>query len=479
MINIGDVDDQQAPADESLDAAIQRLREVVANADPEAAHEYFRSLSPGELPRLLSRLEEKDQHDFLNVLAPDDAADVVEALPELQAAQLLSAMPPSQAAQIFDQIQSDEQADLLEQIPEEYSEAILDELPEEEAASIRFLANYDRECAGGLMNTEYLAYRDSLTVDDVLGDLRRFAENYANYNVQYIYVVSSAPNSDDPEQQGDSEGKLVGVLPLRELVLAPKGRAVSKLMIHDPVSVRDDVELNSLRHIFDTRPLFGLPVVDEKDYLLGVVRRSDVEQAGAEQASRTFLQFAGIMGGEELRSQPLSKRCASRLSWLSINILLNILAASVISLYEDILSAVITLAVFLPMVSDMSGCSGNQAVAVSTRELVLGVIRPGDWWHVFRKECSLGLINGAMLGLLIAIVAFVWKGSPVLGLVVGAALATNTLVAVCLGSLIPLALKGLKFDPALASGPILTTCTDMCGFFLVLSFAQIMMPYLQ
>lgn len=472
--------DELLVATESLDEAIQRIQTVIAENDPDAAHEYYRSLTPGDIPRLLSRIDDQLQHDFLNVLPRADAADVVESLPELQAAQLLAQMPPDQAAQIFDQIQSDEQADLLEQLPEEQSQAILDELPEESAASIRFLANYDRECAGGLMNTEYLAYRDALTVDDVLGDLRRFSHDYAMYNVQYIYVVSTASreSGEADEHQGDSEGKLVGVLPLRDLVLAPRGSHVSKLMIRNPISVRDDVDLSGLRHLFDTRPLFGLPVVDQEGHLLGVVRRSDVEQAGAEQASRAFLQFAGIMGGEELRSQPLSKRCASRLSWLSINILLNILAASVISLYEETLSAVIALAVFLPMVSDMSGCSGNQAVAVSTRELVLGVIRPTDWWHVFRKEFFLGLVNGVMLGVLIAIVAFTWKGSPALGLVVGAALATNTLVAVCLGSLIPLALKGLQFDPALASGPILTTCTDMCGFFLVLSFAQIMMPWL-
>lgn len=147
-------------------------------------------------------------------------------------------------------------------------------------------------------------------------------------------------------------------------------------------------------------------------------------------------------------------------------------------MYEETLSAVIALAIFLPMVSDMSGCSGNQAVAVSTRELVLGVIKPGDFLHVFRKEFFLGLLNGIALGILLGIVAFVWKGTPALGLMVGGALAANTLIAVCLGALIPLLLKGFKLDPALASGPILSTLTDMCGFFLVLSFAQMMLPWL-
>jgi magnesium transporter len=355
---------------------------------------------------------------------------------------------------------------------------LLGALPEEEAKSIRFLAAFHRDSAGGLMNTEYLAYREANSVDDVLNDLRRFADDYATYNVQYLYVVSSAEAIDDSDHKGDSEGRLVGVLPLRDLVLAPRGRRISQMMIRNPISVDDSMTLDSLQHLFDSRSLFGLPVVDANDMLVGVVRRSDIQLASEQQAGRTFLRFAGILGGEELRSLPLKTRCGRRLSWLSINIVLNIIAASVISMYEETLSAVIALAVFLPMVSDMSGCSGNQAVAVSTRELVLGVIKPGDYLHVFRKEVLLGLLNGIALGILLGIVAYVWKGTPALGLVVGGALAANTLIAVCLGALIPLLLKGFKVDPALASGPILTTLTDMCGFFLVLSFAQLMLPWL-
>lgn len=463
---------------ESIGSEIETIQELLRDEEPAALAEYFAELPAGEVPRLVGRLPQEHQTGCVKLLSPQVAAAVVEALPELQAAQILASLPTDSAALIFENLNSDEQADLIDQLDEEQSEAILEELPEQEAASIRFLAAFDRESAGGLMNTEYLAYRDSLLVDEVLADLRRFADAYSTYNVQYIYIVSAAENEAESDHKGDSEGRLVGVLPLRDLVLAPRGQRVADIMIRDPLKVVHGVTLEELQHTFDSRPLFGLPVVDDDGRLLGVVRRSDVEQAGEERAGRTFLKFAGILGGEELRSLPLKTRCVRRLSWLSINIFLNIIAASVISVYEETLSAVIALAVFLPMVSDMSGCSGNQAVAVSTRELVLGVIRPRDFVYVFRKEATLGLVNGIMLGMLIAVVAWIWKGNSALGLVVGAALATNTMVAVCLGALIPLVLKGLKFDPALASGPILTTCTDMCGFFLVLSFAQVMMPWL-
>ncbi len=176
---------------------------------------------------------------------------------------------------------------------------------------------------------------------------------------------------------------------------------------------------------------------------------------------------------------PLFLRSRRRLSWLSVNILLNVLAASVIAFYQDTLAAVIALAVFLPIISDMSGCSGNQAAAVSMRELAIGLLRPVDLVYVLGKEVLLGMINGCALGILIATVAWLWKGNPYFGLVVGGALALNTMVAVCIGGSIPLVLKRIGKDPALASGPILTTVTDMCGFFIVLSFASALLPQLQ
>ncbi len=171
-------------------------------------------------------------------------------------------------------------------------------------------------------------------------------------------------------------------------------------------------------------------------------------------------------------------RSRRRLSWLSINIVLNIIAASVIAFYQDTLAAVIALAVFLPIVSDMSGCSGNQAIAVTMRELTLGVIHPRDALRVWWQEASVGVLNGIALGTLLGAAAYLWQGNAVLGLVVGGALALNTLVAVSLGGTVPLVLKGLRADPALASGPVLTTITDMFGFFLVLGLATLALPWL-
>jgi len=217
--------------------------------------------------------------------------------------------------------------------------------------------------------------------------------------------------------------------------------------------------------------------VETDGSLVGVVSRAAVDFAALERAEAESLKRQGVVV-DELRSMPLMLRSRRRLAWLSANIVLNIVAASVISAYEDILAAVIAIAVFLPMVSDMSGCSGNQAVAVTMRELSLGLVRPIDALRVWYKEVSIGVINGAVLGVLIGLVAWVWKGNPFLGLVIGLALGLNTILAVSIGGVVPLLLKRFGQDPAAASGPLLTTVTDVAGFFLVLSLASLFMPLL-
>ena len=452
------LDDQRASPSQDVES-------VLESGDSQAAEEFLESLPPGEPVRVVDQLEPEQRADLVSLLPDEAAAALLETLPDVQAAEVIETLPIDESAAIVGQLPSGEQVDLLEDVDPEVSEAILERLEPAKADIVRFLSHYDPESAGGLMIAEYLKYPETVTAGDVLHDLREHADRYSGYDVQYAYVVSD-------------QGKLKGVLRLRDLLLSPPSRSLTSMMTVDPVSVIDTTSLQTLNLTFDRHPLLGLPVVTADGELVGVVRRADVERASEENAGRAFLKFAGILGGEELRSMRLHTRCARRLSWLSMNIVLNVVAASVIALYQDTLKSVIALAVFLPIVSDMSGCSGNQAVAVSMRELTLGIIRPRDFLRVLRKELSLGIVNGLVLGCLLGSVGLIWKGSPALGLVVGGALAANTIVAVGLGSLIPLGLRSIKLDPALASGPLLTTITDMCGFFLVLSLAQIMLPYL-
>ena len=441
------------------------ISELIAQEKNSELAEFLETLPSRDTARAVSRLTEKEKIRLLTLLSPHDAADVIEYMPEVQAAEVVEDMPSEQAAAIMGKMTSDHLTDVLEKMDSGASNAILLKMPHDDAEEARRLLSYDANCAGGLMISEFLAYSSENTISDVLDDLQANHEGYRDYHVQYFYVT-------------DTENKLVGVLRIHDLLFPPPHTRLSKVMITSPLSVPDTANLSELREFFEEHNLFGTPVVDREGTLVGVVLPQSIEEAVRKQKTNIFLHLNGIIGGEEFRTMPLLSRSGRRLSWLSLNIILNIIAASVIALYQDTLAAAITLAVFLPMVSDMSGCSGNQAVAVSMRELSLGLVRPKELLWVLAKEVKVGIINGLVLGLMLGGVAYVWKGNPWLGLVVGGALAANTLISVSLGGMLPLVLKRLKLDPALVSGPLLTTVTDMCGFFLVLSFASAVLPKL-
>jgi magnesium transporter len=422
------------------------------------------TMQPDELLHEIYVLGTADQRKLLALLSPERAASLLEGVSDSYAADLIEDMPASAAAPIVEELASDHRVDVLAELDADDAEAIIAELGEEDAEEIRELITYAPDQAGGLMMTEFASYPMSLTVREAVEDLTREDIDYTLLTVHYVYVVVR-------------QRKLKGVIRIRDLVFADPERRIGELA-KEAYTVPPDASLGELENFFDEHDIAAVPVVNTRGMLLGIVRRRAVLEALAEKSEADALKVAGIIGGDELRSMPVTVRSARRLSWLSINIGLNIIAASVIALYEDTLTAVIALAVFLPIVSDMSGCSGNQAVAVSMRELTLGAALPRDVLRVWGKEVSVGIINGVALGLLLGLAAWIWKGNAILGLVVGAALAINTVIAVSIGGTVPLILKRFKFDPAVASGPLLTTVTDMCGFFLVLSLASLVLPYI-
>jgi magnesium transporter len=426
---------------------------------------FLEDLSTIDLARAFSRLDKEDQIRLLEIIGYEKSADLISQISDVGVPNIVAQLPQAQALPIVEEMSSDRQADVLQKLNEDDAESILQDMAMSRAEKIRQLMRYPENTAGGLMITEYLSYTGQQRVKDVLDDLKRHSEEYVDFDVQYIYVVSDS-------------GKLVGVLRLRDLLLTPEDKPIIEIMIKKPLKVEVEATLQELRDFFRQYSFLGVPVTDKEGNLVGVVRSASVREAANKRNNQLFLKFAGIVGGEEFRTMSLFRRSSRRLSWLSINIILNIIAASVIALYQDTLEKAIVLAVFLPIISDMSGCSGNQAVAVSIRELTLGLVRPREIWRVLSKESAIGLVNGISLGCLLGGAALLWKGNPYLGLVVGAALAANTLVAVSFGGLVPLMLRGMRTDPALASGPLLTTITDMCGFFFVLSFASFMLPKL-
>ena len=449
--------------DQEVSEPSETLSSLLAAEDRGGIRDFLTWLEPTAAVRALFRLNREQQEKLVGLLSPDQAADLLEDLPDVHAADLIESIDAGKAADIVEALTHDHGADLLGALDTEDADAILAEMAPRMAEEVRKLIAYPPDVAGGLMGTEHFAWPETASVADFLSDIGDRRQMSRQLPQRVILL--------------DSMQRPSGAVEIADLLTASPGANLSGLAhAVDPLTA--DKPLEQLEDYFDRHETLGAPVVDDEGRLVGRLRRRAVADALAERAQADQLKVQGIVGGEELRTMPVLSRSRRRLSWLSVNIVLNIMAASVIALFQETLAAVIALTVFLPIVSDMSGCSGNQAVAVSMRELTLGIIRPRDFLRVWWREVSVGLLNGIALGLMLAIVAFLWQGSPVLGLVVGLALSLNTIVAVSIGGTVPLMLRAAHVDPAVASGPVLTTVTDICGFFFLLAFATVALPWL-
>ncbi|NNL77029.1 MAG: magnesium transporter, partial [Desulfobacterales bacterium] len=353
------------------------LEKLIQSNDRAQIEAVLAASSPVEIARMISSITKPDQILLLEIMGAEESAHLISKLSGLGTGNLVTQLPTPQAVSIVEEMSRDQQAHFLRTIGGDDAEAILDEIKPQKAKRVRKLMSYAENTAGALMITEYLAYGGDMLVKEVLDDLRAQGEAYSDYDIQYAYVVSNS-------------GRLIGVLRLRDLLMASRSKTISEIMIKEHLHVNVNMSLRDLKDFFRQYSFLGVPVVNDDGELVGVVRSASVREAANQQNNQLFLKFAGIVGGEEYRTMSLFKRSSRRLSWLSVNILLNIVAASVIALYQDTLEKAIVLAVFLPIISDMSGCSGNQAVAVSIRELTLGLVRPRELFRVLAKESAIG-----------------------------------------------------------------------------------------
>lgn len=451
------------PGMQDEDRAFDVIEQAIANADGPGIVAALERFSDADARHMFFEFDAEDRAIMLTLMPADWAARFIAPLPVVEISFLLERVEPAVAAAIIDEFDSSEAAEVIEELEPEDARAITALLKAETAREVAAIADYEEDSAGWLMDTDPLVFQSDNTIRDVLQLIIDDETALDSAEGQHPYVIS--PDRD-----------LLGVLSLRDLLIARRATPLVDVMI-PAVSVRPEMPLDELKNFFDEHDYLGAPVVDATGRLIGAVAKEAVMDAWRIRLQQNAQKARGVVA-DELRSMPLLFRSRRRLAWLSANIFLNVIAASVISSFEATLSAVIALAIFLPMVSDMSGCSGNQAVAVSMRELSIGLARPSDVFRVWWKEVSVGLINGVVLGIIIGLVAWAWKGNPVLGGVIGLALAINTVIAVSIGGCVPLLLKRMNVDPAVASGPLLTTITDMAGFFLVLGFATLALPWL-
>jgi len=419
--------------------------------------EQFLQMHPADLADRLQRLEPEEARGILLELPAEKAAAALAEVEADRVPELFGVFPPAQLARFFPFMQPADAADALLELPPAVRRDTLAALPAQAADRLRSLLRYPEDTAGGVMSNRFIALRDDMTVEQVRELLRARAQEERTEDIAYLYVT-------------DAQQRLVGIVGLRDLVFRRAERRMSEIMNRDVKFLRVDADQEELARQFGHYHYLGLPVLDSEGRLVGVVKASDALEVASKEATEDMQLMVGLTG-EERSLTPWNVSVRRRLPWLYINLATAFLAAAVVSLFESTIARWTALAVFLPIIAGQGGNAGMQTLTVIIRDLALGELSEGDGRRALFKEIGLGLVNGLAVGLVVGLIGWWWKGSATLGLVACAAMVLNQIAAAASGVIIPLGLRALKMDPALASSIFLTTVTDVAGFFFFLGLA--------
>jgi len=412
-----------------------------------AAH--LQRLTPEEAAGLLTRLPVPQAAGALAELDADRSSDLLEAIATEPLTSLLARIAPNRAA------------DLIVHLSPARRREALAAMPQEASASIAALLRYPADSAGGIMSDRFISLRADQTVEECQNMLRA-REKEQTEDVSYLYVT-------DPQK------KLVGVVSLRDLVFRRPERRIEQIMSRDVAHLQVDDDQEKIAQLFEKHHYLGLPVLERDGTLVGVVPASEVIDIVQEEATEDMQLMVGL-SGEEHALTPWRRSFKPRLLWLNINLITAFAAAAIVNLFESTIAKWTVLAVFLPIIAGQGGNAGTQTLTVIIRGMATGQISPGDGKKALAKELMLGLLNGLAIGLVVGALCLIWKGSFVLGVVVAIAMLLNMLAAALSGVLVPYILRALKIDPALASSIIVTTVTDVAGFFFFLGLAALILP---
>ncbi len=425
--------------------------------------------------RLLAKMAPADIAPLLSDLTRDEIRMVVELLfRRRRAARTLKELPPELLPMVFEAVTDQRLADVIarleiddllefvEWIPEERRDEILARLPAEKREELDKAQLYPESSAGRVMTTNFVALDEKMTAQEAIDSIRSLGDEVES--ILYLYVV-------------DEQRCLRGVVPIRRLVAAPPSRPVGQLMIEDPVSVLADADQEEVAELVRRYDLLAAPVTDVDGRMLGVITVDDVIDVITEEATEDMYHLAGLSEEDRIFS-PAHESVRKRLPWMLVNLGTCFLAAWVVGLFERTIEQVVALAVFMPVVAGMGGNGGVQALTVITRGIALGEIEFSSGMRAALKELAVGLVIGAVTGLVSAGIAYLYVGNPVMGVALFAAMVITMAVAGLLGAAVPLALKALRLDPALGSGVIVTTFTDVFAFFSFLGIGTLLVDRL-
>lgn len=414
------------------------------------------TLHPAEVAHLLEKSPPKERQILWNLIQAENEAKVVQYLPDDIQSDILSKMDTDRVLAIAESLDVDDMADVLQQLPERVTKELLKVMDKQNRERLEEVLSYPEDTAGGLMNTDTVTIRPDITVETVLRYIRR--HNEIPEMTDSLFVVTRKKES------------YIGILPLTKLLVSDPDITVREIMVTDIDPIPADMEDTEVANLFEQHDLVSAPVINDEGRLLGRITIDDVVDVIREDAEHSMMSMAGLDDDEDTFA-PLMKTTRRRAVWLGINLITALMASAVIGIFQGTIDKVVALAVLMPIVASMGGIAGSQTLTLVIRGQALGHVERSNAAWLLNRELLVGILNGLVWALVVAGVSVYWFQDTTIGIVIGLAIIINLIAGALSGTLLPIILKSLGIDPALAGSVLLTTITDVVGFFAFLGLA--------
>ncbi|MTH54321.1 magnesium transporter [Bacillus mangrovi] len=425
--------------------------------------ELIEELQPYDMASIFKEMPEKHYARFLSFMTVDDITALIQELERPYQLALFNKVGKAKGVQVMNKMDNDDLAQLLEELDAELKEQLLSSMEQKESEAVQTLMNYPPETAGRIMTNRYVWIPKHYTVRDAVSKLKSFAEIAESIN--YLYVINE-------------EKQLVGVISYRDLILGEREELIEEIMYTRVISIQADADQEEVARLIERYDFLALPVVEENHVLVGIVTVDDVIDIVIQEANEDYEKFAA--SGKSIDFDTKAFTAAyRRLPWLILLLFIGLVSGSIISFFEGTLNEVVALAFFMPMIAGMTGNTGTQSLAVVVRGLAQNDLDSKMIWRLILRELRVGLLIGMVCGILITGIAVIWQGTPLLGLVVGSSLFLTLIIGTMAGTVIPILLDRLKIDPAIASGPLITTLNDILSLLIYFGLASSFLQHLK
>ena len=437
---------------------LKTVNRALASGALSEVRQVLNNLPGAEAAHLLESSPPREREILWQLLNQEQETEVLQYLGEEVRVELLRDLPTEELVELIEDLDTDDLADLLQELPEQVTSRVLAGLDAQNRERLEQVMNYPEDTAGGLMNTDVITVRPEITFSVVQRYLRRLGD---------------IPKTTDNLLVVNRKNQFVGVLPLTRVLISDPGTSVREAMITDVEAIPATQDAHEVAKLFERLDLVTAPVVDENGMLVGRITIDDVVDVIMEEAEHSLMGMAGLDEDEDTFGS-VWHTVRRRALWLGINLLTALAASAVISLFEDTLEKVVALAVLMPIVASMGGIAGSQTLTLVIRAMALGQVQAGNTRYLLTKELAVGALNGLLWALVIGATAALWFDDPSLGVIIGCAMILNLVVAAGAGALIPMVMKRMGIDPALAGSVVLTTVTDIVGFMAFLGLATLL-----